>query len=804
MFGRADTVQPLTDIFAPNQQTPDTAASGTQSRKEVVHFKISEDLSKSAQNKLEKKNRIHQAGKENTDSGYHGSEGAADILSDANEPLAPSVASQNTIVIGRSQKTIPIDSPQGIIVPEKAPVNKAPSEQVQEIVDIEQVSHKEAEPSADWLRPQEPGVDGGRAAPVSSKNHHAITNTEAIHQTSPARALTAAPEAKSDQSRSDSSNPSPLVNSRSPSDRSSPVQPAVRKSSLSFASLPAREPLGSKISIGGNTNRNSHLEQSVLRGGGHATVLGALPPLHADTNAGLAELPNHRKPELANDSDNDLTITQLHRKTSTQRLHERISQLGQSQQSRPTKSISSILQQPPFSDLAGSPEAAKFEPNLIRSSQPNSAFQRGAAQDEEDDDEWIPSQKPAAHPVKGRPQLVKSYSADVMEDISGKDSIGAVELGAALPMARLEVQPSSEVGYPELQAVKRTGLLHRRSASMSTPASPQLVVAAPTMPVSQTSVVPETGSPSRQNYRDIEHGTSTYLGSKPTKSINDGPLSASKAKLSSILKSARGIFASSAGVSAQAKMETLSPSTMTLRSHAGTPIANTTSGHFQSPTDQAAPIVRNTKQKVMVSSNLANVKTIEPSRKLRKSLEIDQEGKGKEPKERQDTADQVKRAMLRDCEQVAVPEQHGDGVAGPSTWQKENFDAEQPKLEKSPRRSQRKRKTTDEDLAMGTETVHALKVLVTENGYPEFGASESSGIRPQPATQSTKAIRRPVRPGKVAGSNAKPVPVSIKVGTASQRELDHRKVCIDEVFVALSCTKGLLHSGQSAQYDVSK
>ncbi|PHH65338.1 hypothetical protein CDD81_2750 [Ophiocordyceps australis] len=51
-----------------------------------------------------------------------------------------------------------------------------------------------------------------------------------------------------------------LNGSRSPSDGSSPIRPVVRKSSLNFASLPAREPLTAGKSFGARVSRTSHID----------------------------------------------------------------------------------------------------------------------------------------------------------------------------------------------------------------------------------------------------------------------------------------------------------------------------------------------------------------------------------------------------------------------------------------------------------------------------------------------------------------------------------------------------------------
>lgn len=69
--------------------------------------------------------------------------------------------------------------------------------------------------------------------------------------------------------------------------------------------------------------------------------------------------------------------------------------------------------------------------------------------------------------------------------------------------------------------------------------------------------VPNPPSPSKQTPNKF------FARGKPAKNDDDDdwiqPISASKSKLQSIMKTARGLFTSSAGVSAQAKMETLTP-----------------------------------------------------------------------------------------------------------------------------------------------------------------------------------------------------------------------------------------------------
>lgn len=130
---------------------------------------------------------------------------------------------------------------------------------------------------------------------------------------------------------------------RSASEGSSPVRALVRKSSLTFAALPARAPLAIKKSIDARHSRTSHLEQFAMA----ATSRGSYFDSHTEGKS-LGGLQPRQRAEEANDdeemNDNeegldlrqtnapvvDVTMTELHHKSSTQRLHEKINKLGRS------------------------------------------------------------------------------------------------------------------------------------------------------------------------------------------------------------------------------------------------------------------------------------------------------------------------------------------------------------------------------------------------------------------------------------------------------------------------------------------
>lgn len=290
--------------------------------------------------------------------------------------------------------------------------------------------------------------------------------------------------------------PSRLAKSRSSSETSSPERPVIRKkSSLTFASLPARDPLSLKMSIGPRASQN----RGSIRGP---------PALHENTIAKAAPIPKASK-----ERDEDARVTaelksietvpiqqevqsdpsKVHSKTSTQRLHERITMLGQMKQARPSKSIPSMP--------ANNQSQSNHE-------NPHAHKQIGGSTTEEVDDDWIA-------PISGR----TTQSSQTMP--------GSFSTTSGQWFNQTQESTLIEPVVPELQP----------------PAGKDQTLAQnyPRLPVPVEESNTPAGSPVASKWQV------------------DGPLSASKARFSSFLKSAKGIFASSAAASAQAKAETLSP-----------------------------------------------------------------------------------------------------------------------------------------------------------------------------------------------------------------------------------------------------
>ena len=502
--------------------------------------------------------------------------------------------------------------------------------------------------------------------------------------------------------------------SRSPSQGSSPARPLVRKSSLTFAALPAREPLTTKKSLGARASQTSHLDQSkapINRGSflgrltGGKSLGGSKQPESTHEREANDEMDtgDTDKPTLTREeSDGDSKMFKLHNKSSTQRLHDRINMLGKSQNARPTKSIAPSANVPNTSY----PQLPIPEPQPQITPQSLAAPSKPATvpvSKDEDDDDWIQAPQPQQS-TSNRPLLPKSVSADVMEGIRGKQTIGCQDF---------DLPPN------ERQATKEASpLRHVKSTRVNSPKDARARSAT------------ESASPSKANARNAADMSTTPRGSpSSSKRYVDGPLSASKSKLQSIMKTARGLFSSSAGVSAQAKMETLSPPSMR---------------PYDEPQGPSISSVLDSKASGNEGKSRSPV--INPAgRKTRSSTEKEERRKQSEAKERQRAETRAERAHEQQSQNELAPEQMA--MKGQATEMG-------PPPAKATRQSPRK-----------TQTQEPSKSQVDVAGSEQ--PLQSTGP-PQQFQLQKKEPRRPIKPAKEAGPKPKPQPVAIRVGTLSQ------------------------------------
>ncbi|USP81386.1 hypothetical protein yc1106_08660 [Curvularia clavata] len=236
---------------------------------------------------------------------------------------------------------------------------------------------------------------------------------------------------------------------RSPSENSSPVKPLVRKSSLTFSSLPAREPLLPKKSMGNRVSRTSHLDQNKARNSHMARFTGgkslggsqiAYPTEmhHEDDDMDVdTEHPEHHKEEAES--------TKAHSKTSTQRLFERINMLKQ--QNEAPKRVSQTIASAQPSQSHGFSTLPDEDAAPTQATQP--AYPSLPAPEptqEDDDDDWISPVRTTAPAPKSRPAIGKSHTTEAHP--SPPKPIPAKLTSISNPDLTADAESTTPVGSP--------------------------------------------------------------------------------------------------------------------------------------------------------------------------------------------------------------------------------------------------------------------------------------------------------------------------------------------------------------------
>ncbi len=520
--------------------------------------------------------------------------------------------------------------------------------------------------------------------------------------------------------------------SRSPSQGSSPARPLVRKSSFTFAALPPHEPLTTKKSIGVRTSRTSQLDQSKSRGsflgrftGGKSLGGSRQPePEQEDENNDEMETDMTKPTLFREESDGDSKMAQLHNKSSTQRLHDRINMLGKSQPARPTKSIpaaAATVTGPNYPELPIPEPQAELVQHISFSPSKTATAPVSVSKDEDDDD-WI--QPPRVQPnASYRPQLLKSITADVMEDIRGKQTIGGQDFGH-----NRNYEPATKATFPlghvQAEESRSSGQWFSKAATASQSTSPAKAV---------ERAAPENLD--RTVASDLEHSTptnqsTTPIGTPSSRRYVDGPLSASKSKLQSIMKTARGLFSSSAGVSAQARMETLSP----LQTH--------THRDTQGPSIKDVPGSKASEASFNNPVSNANI------RKTRSSTEKEEKRKESQARDARRSEEELQRLGKKESPKVVTQK-----FMQPQGHAVEAAQLQTKKTRQSPQKTQtHEGSKAQPDVVEDDLTSHSM-------GPP----SQQSQL------QKPSNVRRAVKPAKETAPKLKPQPVAIRVGTLSQR-----------------------------------
>ena len=348
---------------------------------------------------------------------------------------------------------------------------------------------------------------------------------------------------------------------RSPSEGSSPIRPVVRKSSLNFASLPAREPLQSNKP---RMSRISHLDQTRTsyynRQTGGKSLGGVIRQDAVDDQDEM-----NIDAEPAVEKEDAASNIAAHSKTYTQRLQDQISMLGKAQPTghRASKSIANIL--PPHQSMSTSysqPTQVQIasEAKQLASPRPKpmqTMSAPGAFPEDDDEDDWIAPPKAAPAAPSPRPELPKSHTADVMENIAGEETVSGAQFG--LPKSR----PASPAKAPVIPERTTSTPSHTKSASV-----PYLPTADPLASDGDDVALKKTTSVSNPPLPTVSEDSNVAMTPKtPSRVFRDSPLKHVKNKLSSILKNSKTLLASSAAISAEGKSSLLSPSATWLGQH---------------------------------------------------------------------------------------------------------------------------------------------------------------------------------------------------------------------------------------------
>jgi len=558
--------------------------------------------------------------------------------------------------------------------------------------------------------------------------------------------------------------------SRSPSEGSSPIsiRPIVRKSSLNFASLPAREPITHK-SIGNRVSRTSHLDQnrtSYYRHTGGKSLGHGKQDLTDDENddMDIDEFPDPPKPQPQMEVDNAAT----HSKTYTQRLQDQINKLGKTQvnvqQASKTTTDSTTSQ----NSMPPPPTPAK---QVVSPKKPTTT---PGAFPEDDDDDWIqPLGTPddASNFKSPRPGLPKSYSADVMEGVSGADTVGASDF--AFPKARPQTSYSKSPQHPNAQQGLAGVFGHHKSVS---------VPILPVMGRDDENALKKVISVSNPALATVSEDGRPTTPKSPSRGFNNSPLKQVKNKLSSILKSSRGLLASSAAISAEGKSSLLSPSTTRLGLHQA-PSTDT----LRSPSAKdSQPLYPDLSRQVTDTQSLASIATQDrpEGRRTRASIErekAEEKRKKEEAKEAKRMAEQMEklekarekerekaRVFSKEQERIVVLEKQ---VAAQKEQEKRAAIATPGNIPKATRSSPRKAKPQagsddqDADSAPAEDATDDVEMVDAPATMPPPSAPRS--VAPSSAMKA-REIKRPIRPTKETSAKTKQAPTVIRVAMGSQ------------------------------------
>lgn len=568
---------------------------------------------------------------------------------------------------------------------------------------------------------------------------------------------------------------------RSPSEGSSPIRPLIRKSSLNFASLPAREPMASNKSLGARVSRTSHIDQprtSFYPRPTGGKSLGIRQEKRGDDHEAM----DIDEDDMAGTSSKESTFA-THSKTYTQRLQDQISMLGKSQPGGPrlSKSIASLVgtQKAVSNNQSQVSQTTRMDIEIDQTPpRKQQVAKTPGAFPQDDEDDWIaPPTTNQAAMQSPRPAIAKSYTADVMEGLHGKNTVGGAEFVALQHPSEpggSESPPNPPANKPEL-APSAAG--HIKSASVDLSNHKYLTETSDSNLRKIVSASNPVSVSTQQN--DIDEPPKS-----PSRTFRESPLKHSalkqvKNKFSSILKNSKGLLASSAAISAEGKASLVnSPSTARLEKE---PTNSTDSMRAGKEPELLYPDLTRQASWDSQPAPTSSSPSRSNGRRTRASAERDrkeQKQKGREDKEAAHIANQMdklekEREKEREKARVFSKEQERIAAEKQLAAQKEREKAMRtpaPKeAPKATRSSPRKAKTQQEaDTRAATKMADGPTDQDTEmTDAPASKAAPASIPRPTPGSSlRNQEIKRPSRP--TTATKPRQAPTLIRVNTSSQ------------------------------------
>ncbi|KFA78856.1 hypothetical protein S40288_05341 [Stachybotrys chartarum IBT 40288] len=736
---------PLSDIFAPtpNGHLHRAANSARVNSPRILHSAAKAALSplKIASTDADLASPKHTAvGPATQDSGYYGSQDVAPMSSQNQNHPAESQAWSEAAASQQIEQGPPKTSPAKrayMDSPEKT-FQTAKEEQTTRILG-------DATIRPDVLQPFQPIPEIREASPDISETRDATSPLKAPSATlsSPTEDVDRNQHDDEQQLETADGN-SPSGDVRSTSDGSSPVRPIVRKSSLNFASLPAREPLTAGKSAGARASRTSQLEHKRTsyynRPTGGKSLGQVKHDVARDDDLDSMDVDESGPPVSAMEPER---FALNHNKTYTQRLQDQISMLGKSQTTnRQSKSIPSLAVAQQIATSSQAAQAPK-SPSPVRK-EPVATTPGAFPEDDEDDDDWIEPPAATTESAQARPVIPKSHSTDIMEDIHGKTTIGQPEFTTQAVV--------HDTNNSEKPAARLAGHTKSSSASMANPLNANI------------HGVPLTRAATVNSAIDVvyEMRDSASPLKSPSRNFRDSPLKQVKNKLSSILKSSKGLLASSAAISAEGKSSMLSPSTARLGLYPSLSSESIVSRVLaQSP--KAQSITDNGERETSPTRPAA--------RRTRASVEREKEEKRreKEAKRMAEQMDKLEKAREKEREKARVFSQEQERIIAmeKQLTSKKQAEAAVPKETPKPTRtSPRKTKAVEEEADTGKD----VEMSDAPSLMPPPSVPRSAG--PGQSVRG-KEIKRPIKPAKESYAKAKQAPTVIRVNTGSQHSQYH-------------------------------